>query len=347
MKIAVYTITKNEEKFIRRWYESVKHADYILIADTGSTDNTVKIAKELGINVFNISINPWRFDDARNASLALLPNDIDMCLCLDIDEVLSENWRNEIDSLPSDVTKIRYNYIWKLNEDGSPAVKFKNARFHARNGYRWKYATHEVPVSYGIQEIEYDTGIEVFHLTDWNKVRPVDFTNLKISKEDYPLDSRASYYYARELFFNNMFEESSKEFQRYLTLSNWSSEKCWAMRYLSKCEPNNAVEWLLKAINECPYKREPIVDLSEHYYKNGDWVNSKKYAQMALDIETPSYEFLYESECWTWKPLDLLAISEYKLGNKDLAVIYGEEALSHNPSDQRLIDNLAFYREMV
>ena len=62
MKIAVYTIALNEEQFVARWYESAKEADYLLIADTGSTDNTKEIAKKLGINVVDVAVTPWRFD---------------------------------------------------------------------------------------------------------------------------------------------------------------------------------------------------------------------------------------------------------------------------------------------
>ena len=39
-KLAVYCITKNEEMFVDRMMESVKQADYIIVVDTGSTDNT-------------------------------------------------------------------------------------------------------------------------------------------------------------------------------------------------------------------------------------------------------------------------------------------------------------------
>jgi glycosyltransferase involved in cell wall biosynthesis len=85
MKVAVYSIALNEEKFVERWYQSAKEADYLLIADTGSSDRTVKLAKSLGINVVEISIKPWRFDDARNASLAVIPSDIDYCIALDLD----------------------------------------------------------------------------------------------------------------------------------------------------------------------------------------------------------------------------------------------------------------------
>jgi glycosyltransferase involved in cell wall biosynthesis len=58
VKIAVYTITKNEEKFIQKWYESAKDADYLVILDTGSSDDTVKIAESLGISVHTKVFSP-------------------------------------------------------------------------------------------------------------------------------------------------------------------------------------------------------------------------------------------------------------------------------------------------
>ena len=51
MKIIVYAICRNEEKFIERWYESMKEADEIYVLDTGSTDNTVKLLLENNVNV--------------------------------------------------------------------------------------------------------------------------------------------------------------------------------------------------------------------------------------------------------------------------------------------------------
>ena len=88
MKVCVYTIALNEEKHVERWYNSSKEADLHIIADTGSTDRTVEIARSLGIQVYNIHIKPWRFDDARNAALALVPSDADYCVIMDMDEAL-------------------------------------------------------------------------------------------------------------------------------------------------------------------------------------------------------------------------------------------------------------------
>ena len=41
-KVIVYAISKNESKFVDRWYESMKEADDIYVLDTGSTDDTMK-----------------------------------------------------------------------------------------------------------------------------------------------------------------------------------------------------------------------------------------------------------------------------------------------------------------
>ena len=45
-KISVYAICKNEDKFIDRWYNSMKEADDIVVLDTGSSDNSVKLLKK-------------------------------------------------------------------------------------------------------------------------------------------------------------------------------------------------------------------------------------------------------------------------------------------------------------
>ena len=89
MKICVYAISKNESKFVDRWYNSMKEADEIYVLDTGSTDDTVAKLKSHNVNVVTKIIKPWRFDTARNESLKLVPSDADLCICTDLDEVFT------------------------------------------------------------------------------------------------------------------------------------------------------------------------------------------------------------------------------------------------------------------
>jgi len=79
-KVCVYAITKNEEKFVKRWVESMKEADKIIVLDAGSDDNTVELLKKYGVEVYVKEIKPWRFDIARNESLKLIPEEYDICV---------------------------------------------------------------------------------------------------------------------------------------------------------------------------------------------------------------------------------------------------------------------------
>ena len=48
MKIVVYAICKNEEKFVDRWMDSMLEADQVVVLDTGSTDGAAAHLRERG-----------------------------------------------------------------------------------------------------------------------------------------------------------------------------------------------------------------------------------------------------------------------------------------------------------
>ena len=87
MKVCVYAICKNERKFAQRWMQSMREADGVYVLDTGSEDGTTEALRQLGAGVTEERIEPWRFDAARNRALELVPQDADVCVCTDLDEV--------------------------------------------------------------------------------------------------------------------------------------------------------------------------------------------------------------------------------------------------------------------
>jgi len=347
MKVAVYTIALNEEKFVERWYESAKDADYLLIADTGSQDETVEIAESLGINVIKINISPWRFDDARNAALANIPLDIDYCISLDMDEVLTPNWRAPLEkAFSAGVTRPRYKHVWSWNEDGSPGLEFSYDHIHSRKNYRWKHPVHETLVSYGIEETQmFLNDIETHHYPDQQKSRAQYLPLLEMSVKEDPYSDRNAYYYARELFFYGQYQEAAKEFKRHLGLPTavWAPERAASMRYLAKCERNK--DWLYSAINESPGRREALVELSNMFYIDGDWNNCLRYALQALEIKDKPLDYLCEEFAWGSMPHDLASISQYNLGNTREAILHLDQALAMDPENTRLRANYKILTE--
>jgi tetratricopeptide (TPR) repeat protein len=354
MKIAVYTIALNEEQFVQSWFDSAKEADYLLIADTGSTDKTVKKAKALGINVINVVVKPWRFDMARNASLAAIPADIDYCIALDMDEVLLPGWREELEkALSQGATRPRYQYTWSWEDEekGIPGLQYGGDKIHARNGYRWKHPVHEVLTSYGdLQETQVWVDLEIHHHPDNSKSRSQYMPLLAQAVAEDLSDDRNAFYYARELYFYGMYEDAIKEFNRHLQLPRavWPPERAASMRYLGKIYETygnfeEAKLWYTRAVEQSPGRREPFVDLAKHYYAVRDWENCLKASEAALEIQEKPLEYLCEAESWGALPYDLAALSCYNLGNNPKALEYNEEALKLDPSNLRLIENHQFY----
>jgi hypothetical protein len=350
-KVAVYTIALNEEQFVERWYESAKDADYLLIADTGSTDGTRETAIKLGINVIDVKVRPWRFDDARNASLVAIPEDIDYCIALDMDEVLLPGWKDHLtDALSSGWTRPRYQYTWNWLDEAEtvPSLQYGGDKIHARRGYRWTHPVHEVLRTYGdTKETQGWIGLEIHHHPDNTKSRGQYFPLLKMAVDERPEDDRNAYYYARELYFNGLYEEAAKQFKRHLSLPTavWAPERAASMRYLAKIEPDNREEWLIQAIKEAPGRREALVEMSQHLYSVQSWASCLHFAKKALDIVEKPLDYLCEAFAWGYLPWDLAAIASYYEGNVEDAFIYGTEALRLNPENERLKANMKYYEQ--
>jgi glycosyltransferase involved in cell wall biosynthesis len=344
MKVAIYTIALNEEQFVEKWYDSCKDADYWLIADTGSTDDTVKKALNLGCAIKHVMIKPWRFDRARNEALKALPKDIDYCIALDMDEVLLPNWREELQKMHNlGVTRPRYKYVWSWNEDGSEGLVYGGDKIHARHYYKWKHPVHEVLKS-SIAETQEWCGLEIHHHPDSTKSRGQYLPLLALSVEEDPTDDRNAFYYARELFFTGDKDKALLEFKRHLALPNaiWKPERARSMRYLAELEDTE--QWLFKAVAETPERREVWVDLAKYYYNQNSWHGCLWASQRALEITDKPLEYLCEEFAWGFAPYDYAAISAYNLGMKDKAKEYGNKALLLAPDDARLINNLVYYK---
>jgi tetratricopeptide (TPR) repeat protein len=343
-RIAIYTIALNEAQFVDRWAESCKEADVRIILDTGSNDDTVSRARALGITVHSANIKPWRFDDARNAALALLPPDIDLCVSLDMDEILLPGWREEIEKAQTaGATRVSYNYAWTVNALGVPAHIFRTDKIHARFGYRWKHPIHEIITSTGNEQRQ-ESAIWIHHLADNSKPRAQYLPLLEMAARESPECSRTLFYLAREYTFHERQSDAAKVFEKYLTCSTWSVERAHACLHLSKCQPDRRLEWLHHALTETPQRREVMLALCQYYSETKKWEMASAIAMSALKITERPTDYLCQPEAWSWLPFDLAATAAYWLGLQNFAIELGEKAIALNPNDERLLRNMGFYK---
>jgi tetratricopeptide (TPR) repeat protein len=143
--VGLSMIVKNESQTLGACLRSVSGiVSQIVIADTGSTDNTVDIAREFGATVVPV---PWEnhFGNARNAALRLMQTD--WVLVLDADEELDAEARDQIPNLLSSnaggyLVPIR-NYIPTVTGRGWDRIAEPNQNSHPRAQQAPAYFVHE------------------------------------------------------------------------------------------------------------------------------------------------------------------------------------------------------------
>ncbi len=356
MKICVYAISKNEEKFVKRWYESMKEADEIYVLDTGSADNTVNELKKLGVNVYQEIISPWRFDTARNKSLDLVPKDTDVCICTDLDEVFVSGWRQEIEKFwTKETTNAKYNYNWSLDEFGKPKVNFYIEKMHTRDNFIWTHPVHEVLKYKGTNQhsITIDS-ITLNHYPDHKKSRSSYLKLLELSVKEDPEDDRNMHYLGREYMFNQLHDKCIKTLKKHLKLKSatWTLERAASMRFIArsykaKNDFKNAKKWYLKAINEAPNLRDAYVERALLAYEENNYKAIEKYCLKALQIKNHQKVYINETFSWDSTIFDLLSLSYYYQKNYLLSLYFIDIAISMNPNDERLLNNRSFIEQKI
>ena len=243
--ISLCMITKNEEKFIEQCLNSVKNiVDEIIIVDTGSTDKTKGIAKDIckkfgSEGKFFDYI--WRddFSAARNESLKHATKD--WILVLDSDEVLDGDGLKAIKELVNDDVNDGFLFLQKNYTNESSIAGFVNEEhekngqkflgwygsfivrlFRNKKGYEFKGIVHEL-VELSIEEKKGKiaaTNIVVHHYGNSNPdvAKKKKAYYLELCKRKVKKNSSASSYYELGVLYkeNNKINDAINSFKKVL-----------------------------------------------------------------------------------------------------------------------------------
>lgn len=354
MKVVVYGICKNEEKFAKRWMESMAEADEVVVLDTGSKDRTVEILRESGARVVTEKITPWRFDAARNRSLELVPEDADICVCTDLDEVFHPGWRENLEKAwKPGCSQARYRYTWSFTPEGREGMVFWIEKIHARRGFRWVHPVHEVLqwVGDGEQirqgEVVDAEGVQLDHHSDPEKSRGQYLPLLELSVKEDPEDDRNMHYLGREYMYRERWDDCIRTLTHHLSMPRavWKDERAASMRYIAKAysgkgDRETARTWYLRAIAEAPYLREPYMDLAWMLYEEEAWEGVIYFTGCALAITERPKTYISEASVWGSLPYDLRAVALARTGQKERGLEAAKKAWELEPENERLGQNV-------
>lgn len=172
MKISAIILTRNEEVKLSNCLQHLNFVDQIIIIDNGSSDKTLKIAREFAALIFHFQGT----DFAKARSIGAQKAIGDWLLYIDADEIVSEDLAREINkSLNNDFAAYeirRENYFYGQL---FPVVEFIIRLIRKSNFESWQGRLHESPIVEGkIGRLENS----LLHFTHDNLSKMVEKTNL-------------------------------------------------------------------------------------------------------------------------------------------------------------------------
>ena len=199
--ISLCMIVKNEGEVLDRCLSSINDlVDEIIIVDTGSTDNTKKIASKYTDLIYDYQ---WNDDFAAARNFAFSKATKDYIYSADADEVIDDLNRKKFMDLKKALlpeieivqmlylTDMRYNTTENYKRDLRPKL-YKRLR-----NFTWINPIHE---TVRLEPVVYDSDIEILHMPTSNHSKRDLSIFRKIVDRDGELNYKLHMMYSRELY---------------------------------------------------------------------------------------------------------------------------------------------------
>ncbi len=352
--VSLCMIVKNEEDVLARCLESAAGlVEEIVIVDTGSTDRTREIAAQFTEKVHSF---PWADDFAAARNYAFSLGTMDYCMWLDADDVLLEEDRALLrqlkETLDPETAVVMAKYNVAFDQQGSPTLSYYRERLlKNRMGLRWKGAVHEVIEPTG--KILY-ASFAVTH----RKTRPSDpDRNLRIFEKQLAqgavLEPRQQFYYGRELYYHQRYEEALVVFQTFLSEGRgWVENNIDACRHCAYCRealgrPDEAVGDLLRSFAYDRPRAEVCCELGGRFLDRGRPDLAAFWYCLALGCPRDDSRGGFVSpDCYGYIPCIQLCVCYSRLGDQAKAERMNDLAAACKPGAPAVEHNRAYFQRL-
>jgi glycosyltransferase involved in cell wall biosynthesis len=267
MKLSATMIVRNESENLPRCLESIKGlVDELIVVDTGSDDDTIKISKSFGAKVFE---HPWEddFSKARNQSFSHASHSWSMVLDADEElikaEVNPKQFKDRLGKIDKEVAALA---VMVEENHGDRLTSWPGARFFRMSANpQYEGCVHNNCSYDGMVAM---TDIKIihygYHLSTEKMVakkkRTMDLLEKRILTD--PDDYNALYYMAQMAFNAKKYDDVIKYATRcfellprkkrqdpqfYATLYMWGADA-----YLKLDDGGNALAWIEKGLEYNP-----------------------------------------------------------------------------------------------
>lgn len=357
-KICLYAIAKNESKNVDAWYETVKEADAVAVLDTGSSDDTIEKLKAHNVIVGEKAYDQFRFDQARNDSMELIPDDCNICMTIDIDERLSPGWADIIRNEWIDGKHERINYSYIFRDE---TYEISRNWGHSKN-WSWLYPCHEVMKRNGViwyepEECLFLNGrVTVRHWPDLTKSRSSYMPLLELRLKENPNDDMSYVYLLREKYMAHKFLEIAGKYSKIKADADsfGNEQRGAALIYLGDSlyqisDLYTAITCYRDSIRANPFARCAYLRMAKALCDQRRYREAKDVLLECLKITKPNnfWNWVDTDSMWKWELYDWLGIVCYGLKEYEDAVMWSEKAINEDPNNKHLQSNYKLYLKKI
>lgn len=315
-------IVRNEAAIIERCLRAaLPFVQSWAIADTGSTDGTQRLIRELLAERPGKLIEiPWtNFATCRNAALELARDGADRILFLDADDVLTVE-----PGAPEPQSDGPAAYQTRI-EVGVSTSFLRTNLVRSDLPWYWDGAVHEVILCDQPIDLERLPGWSIRSLPDGARSQDGrlkfarDAALLEEEVARRPGHARSMFYLAQSYRDAGELEKAIDRYQQRVMLGGWDEEVWTSLLQIAMLRDclgpwELAAAAYLRAYQFRPTRAEPLVELARHYRLVGDCATALLFATPAKDIPRPTDILFVEDSVYDWRALDEFAIASYWVG---------------------------------
>jgi glycosyltransferase involved in cell wall biosynthesis len=346
-------IVKDETPVIARCLASVlPFVDTWVIVDTGSTDGTQGIVRELAWSKpGELHERPWvSFDHNRNEALELARGTAEYVLFIDADETLRTPGSFHVPALEGDGYYVSCEYAGTTYR--------RCALISAALPWHWEGVVHECltcnrPVTLGSL-----AGPTIVVAHDGARSRdPLTYLKdaalLEEAVRRDPENARNVFYLAQSYRDAGELGQSRDWYRRRAAMGGWDEEVWFSLYQAAVLDERLGTDAAmvsaayLRAFQHRPTRAEPLVALARFHRLRREYAVACIYAEQAVACPRPSDALFIEDAVYEWRALDELSISAFYAGRLDegraaiLRLLNGGSIPAIE--ERRILQNCEFY----
>ncbi len=374
-------IVKNEEYTLPKLYEHIKefvnNGGEVVLLDTGSTDNTVHIAKSYGFKTYIAQ---------RSFMETLSPKSIKILKKLHIEEDEEERSnalfkddhtyfnfgkaRNELHKYVTNDILIQidgsdtvpifdFEYINTQIKNGTHRFEYTQiygpveltiSRFYDKNIDIWEGRTHEILTHKSKKEIMFLPKDKLTVIHNYQPKKRTYLSGLFSDVLEKPNHTRTLYYLGRELMFSGLFKSSIKMLLKYVNQKDcWVPERSSAYCLIGNCFEHMGKDYYgdaFKAYNDAFIAfngwREPLLKAARLCQRTDEFQRGLCYAMAALSINRIS-AFAEPSCNYLGLPHEIAYWGYHFTGRIHEACTHWKIAQTLEPTHEKYVNDAQFF----